>query len=172
MSWAAELGNCIRIRIGKKIAASDLCIIIPEENLQIFQFKNEESTNKKKNSIVPFNQSNSIAVQSLPRFNERSSTSVHCVTEETKSVQTMTDDNIDIINKSSTNILKCMMTESLNGVYRKLEEIEQSNQTQFRKIIENNKETDNRVKELKEAMKIQHLGMRRRFESLEKKTNS
>ena len=116
--------------------------------------------------------SNSIAVKSLPQFNERSSTPVHCVTKETNSAQTMADDNSDMINKSSTNILKCMMTESLNGVYMKLEEIEQRNQTQFRKIIENNKETDNRVKELKEAMKIQHLGIRRRFESLEKKTNS
>ena len=73
--------------------------------------------------------------------------------------------------KDQNDILK----ESLESVYRKLEEIEQNNANQFRKITEQNKETEQHVdkslKEMKETMKLQHRETRRRLDKCEEKTN-
>ena len=77
--------------------------------------------------------------------------------------------------KDQNDILK----ESLESVYRKLEEIEQNNAKQFRKITEQNKEhnketeqhVDKSLKEMKETMKLQHRETRRRLDKCEEKTN-
>ena len=75
--------------------------------------------------------------------------------------------------KSSFNILKDMLNESLKGISQKFEE---EIRTQSRKTTEQNKEQckeiEKHMKEMKETMKLQHRETRRRLERLEKKTNS
>ena len=82
-----------------------------------------------------------------------------------------------VTNKSSHNISKEVLDDSLKGISEKLEEMERINETRFRKTFEKNreqcKETEKRIREeIKEAMKLQHRETRRRLERLEKKTNS
>ena len=48
--------------------------------------------------------------------------------------------------------------KTLEGVYEKLEKMEKNNTTQFRRIIENNKQTEKRIKELGEATTIEVQG--------------
>ena len=100
--------------------------------------------------------------------------------EDDADIQEMIEKYTCAMNDSVVNSLKDMLQESLDGVYSQLDEIKQDNATQFKKIFENSKEegdqADNRVenslKEMKEAIKIQHRETRRRLENLEKKTNS
>ena len=87
------------------------------------------------------------------------------------------DGGVHPVIKYNHEALKEILKESLDGVYRQVEElIKQNNLTQLKQIAEKNKETEKRIqkndKDIKEAMKIQHREIRRRLERLEKKTNA
>ena len=94
------------------------------------------------------------------------------MTKETNNVQTMTENSTAMTEISSPNIQNDTITESLQALHQKLEQIELTNETQFKKMVASNKEADKRFKELKDEMQIQHRGTRRRFEALEKKPYS
>ena len=99
----------------------------------------------------------------------------------TISAQTWTENNSDLMNRSSFDIKMDMITQSVEELSKKVEEMEETNATQqrsFRQIIQNNKETDKLLKEeeakrmkKEKAMKIELQGMRRRIESSEKKSH-
>ena len=107
--------------------------------------------------------------QSLVQTNEWTS---NLISKPLDCAESLTEINIDLRKKSAPNIQIDMISESLEGLYRKLEEMEQTNAIQFRNIVENNKKTDKCLQDLKEqeeATKIELQGMRKRFESFEKK---
>ena len=68
---------------------------------------------------------------------EQTFKSIHHVTEATNSFQTMTETNTNFANKSSLNMQIDTMASSLEGVCKKLEEMQQTNASQFGKIMEN-----------------------------------
>ena len=91
---------------------------------------------------------------------------------ERKVVQKLPRNHWDATNKSCINMHQDMMAQSLEGLHRKLERMEQNNETQFRNTIEKDKEVEKRLKyfqDQEDATKFELQGMRRRLESFEKK---
>ena len=136
----------------------------------------EEIPNTVRSLSLNRNEFNSMAGQSLAKSNQRILKSAHYITREANSVQTMTENGNDFTNTPSLNTKIEMISESLGGLYKKLEEIGHDNTTRFRKLVEKNKDTDKRLNEeeskrikQEESTKIELQGMRRRFESFEKK---
>ena len=84
----------------------------------------------------------------------------------------MTENSSDRTITSSCSIPKHSLEESMEALYQKLEKIEQSNEIQIQKNIERKEETDKSIKKIKDALKLQNRETRRRFERVEKTTNS
>ena len=120
----------------------------------------------------------STAEEFLADSNERTFESIDSTDNMTISVQAWPENDSDLKNKSSVNIQRDKMAESLEGLYKRLEAMEETSATQLRKIVESNKETAKLLKEeeakrLKQekATKMELQGIRRRLESSEKKSN-
>ena len=118
------------------------------------------------------------AEQCLVNSNDRNFESINSTANMTISVQPWTDNDSDLKNKSSVNIQRDKMAESLEGLYKRLQKMDETNETQFRNIVESNKETAKLLKEeeakrLKQekATKMELQGIRRRMESSEKKSH-
>ena len=122
----------------------------PEHDLQLTPSVLNKSVNDR-NDLGSLNTTQmSITCSNVSQENELSSKSV-----------LDTSDGFNIMS-ATTNDMKQMLKESLDGIYQQLDDIKQHIATEFQK---NKKET-------KEAMKLQHRETRRRLERLEKKTNS
>ena len=165
ISWVADVSKKVRLRLGTAKVPSHPDAIL-EDTLEIFQSRREEIPNNEGNIRMSYTDSRSMTCQSLDQSNERSSKSMHCITNTTKSAEFKTENNSDLRKKSTLRIDRNIMSESLEGVYRKLEEMEINISTKLRKII--NKDTEKRLKE--HEIPLQRI--RKRLETLEKKTQS
>ena len=165
IGWASDLGNYIKVRLGS-INTPNHLDIVPEDTLRTFTSRMGELTNQAIN---------------MDLTNTRTFESINSRTNMTISAQTWTENNSDMMNRSSFDIKMDMISQSLGELYKKVEEMEETNATQqrlFRQIIQNNKETDKHMKEeeakrmkKEKAIKIELQGMRRRIESSEKKSH-
>ena len=165
ISWVADVRKYVKLRLGTaKVPGHPDAIL--EDTLEIFQSRREEIPNNEGNIRMSCTDSRSMTCQSLDQSNECSSKSMHCITNTTKSAEFKTENNSDLRKKSTLRIDRNIMPESLEGVYRKLEEMEINISTKLRKII--NKDTDKRIE--KHEIALQRI--RKRFESFEKKTQS
>ena len=162
--WVADVLDYLKVRSGNVEAQSQLEIVV-ETTFDNSQSRMEEDRNESRNPIMNCSESH-MAGSILVKSNELTFKSIHDIIKVTNSVQTMTENSLDSTNKSSLNTQIDMIAGSLEHVYKKLEKMEQNNTTQFRRIIG----TEKRVKELGEATKIELQGIRRRFESFEKKS--
>ena len=149
---------------GKNQASSE-CDSDPEHVLQITRSEMNDADNNPDNFNSYCNQEIASANLSVRRKTELSRKSVPEVTNGTDGIHSMIEQD--------HGVLKDILKESLDGVYQQLEEIKQNNETQFRKIDEKNNERFEKYdKEAREAMKLQHRGIRKRLERLENKINS
>ena len=144
-----------------------------ENTLQIAPFNLiAEGKNEMRKSITCASESKPVAGHDLDVYNEEISKSLHYTSEETCNVQTITENSSDRTITSSCSIPKQSLEESMEALYKKLEKIERSNEIQIRKNIERKEQTDKSIKKIKEALKLQNRETRRRFERVEKTTNS
>ena len=128
--------------------------VIPEPTLQIIHSTMGEFTNNAINQSLNCTGSYSMAEHYIPK--------------STKSSETMIENNRDSRTTSNVSILGDSMTVSLEGLYKKLEEMEQSNSTRFEKMIGNKTDIDRRFK----TYDIAFQEMRRSIEGFENKTFS
>lgn len=139
--------------------------VASDETLQIFQSRREEITNKARDPSLNCTESSSMVRQSLVQSNERTSKSMENISKAIKNAETMTEKCSNSRKISTVSIQGDSMTELLGGLYKKFEDIEQSNSTRLGKI-EN--EIDARFKE----HNIAFQELRRRYERLENKTDA
>ena len=150
----------------------------PEDTLAMFPHRFGELPDHAMNRSLNCTRSYSRTEQCLAKSNNRTFESISSTANKTISVQSWTENDRDLKNKSSVNLQRDRMAESLEALYERLNEMDETNATQFKKIIESNKETAELLKEeetkrLKQekAMKMELQGIRRRLESSEKKSN-
>ena len=167
--WAADVNNYIKIRLGMVKAPSNLDVVL-EDTMHIYQTITEEITNKTRNPSFNFTKYNSKEGQNLVQTNEWSSKSMHLISKPLDGAEILTETNIDLREKSALNMQRDMMSKSLDSMYKKLEEMEQTNAAQYQRKIENNKKTDKRFKEQEKATKELQM-IAGRFEILEKKVD-
>ena len=151
---------------------------VPEDTLEMFPHRMGEPPNQAMNRSLNCTGTYSTAEQFLADSNERTFESIDSTANMTISAQAWTENDSDLKNKSSFNIQIDKISESLEGLYKRLQEMDENNATQFRNIVESNKETAKLLKEeetkrLKQekAMKMELQGIRRRLESSEKKSH-
>ena len=137
-----------------------------------------ELTNKTTIRSLDCTGSYSRVESSLADSIERTFKSLTSTTNMPTSVQTLTENGSDLTNSLSLNLKMDMIAQSLDGLSKQLEELEDTTATQFRTIIEIKKETETQLKveeakriKQEKAMKIELQGIRRRFESFEKKSH-
>ena len=105
------------------------------------------------------------------------SSTIQPARREAKNGQNMTENDTNMENAYSMDMLR----DSMDKMYQQLQEIKESNASQFKKGVEQYKhikkycqETEKlgkaNYKEMKEAMQIQHRETRRMLERTEKKT--
>ena len=162
---AANVVKCFRVCLGLDVAISPL----DQDPERIYPFSSDDVRSRTGKMSICSTESDSLESCSLGEFNERTSKSIHFETKQTNTIQIMNEDNGNLKNKSSLAVQ--VVADSLDVLYEKLEKMEQTNTTQFRKMIDKNEEADKNFKEIKESMKFQLQGLRRRVESLNKKTN-
>ena len=157
-------------RMGTDNASTHLDVVTqlnvaPVDTLQITQNRLDHAANKTRECRPHFTETYSMTGSGLEKCNDRSSDFLYRVsTNETSNAQTMTDFSMDTAKTSHLSIRNDMMKESLDKMYQKMEEMENTIQIQNRK-------TDKRFKEMDATIKTQLRGTRRRIEGLERKSN-
>ena len=164
IGWVADVGNYVKVRLGKveELSHRD---VVPEETLKIFQSGMKEVLENDGNPSLNRTETKSIADHRVAKLDELSSNFIQYTTKATNSLQSMTENKLDLTSKSPLNNQRDMIAESLEGLYKKLDEIEQTNASQFRKIAENFQASDKRFKEQEDAIKSELQSISRRFEN-------
>ena len=180
-SWiigrAADVGSYVKVRLGLMRTPNNMDFV-PEDTLKMFATRIGELPDQAMNRSLNCTGSYSKAEQCLANSNDRTFESINSTANMTISVQPWTENDSDLKNKSSVNIQRDKMAESLEGLYKRLQEMDENNAIRFRNIVESNKETAKLLKEeeakrikQENETKIEFQGMRRRIESSEKRSH-
>ena len=165
MGWAVNVvyygQTCFRAQQLQNRPALD-----PEEALKPTICRVNEAPCKQ-TSINPYlNLSNTNTSHSVSKSDENISKSLHDMTKVDNNVKTVNEKGTDITKESSIGVLN-ELKESLNGVYGKLTKMDQINDAKFRKMFETIKETEKRMEEMTESMRVQLHNTILRLEKLE-----
>ena len=177
-SWiigrAADVGSYVKVRLGLMRTPNNMDLA-PKDTLEMFPLELADQVMSRSLNCTG---SYSKAEQCLANSNDRTFKSINSKANMTISGQAWTENDSDLKNKSSVNIQIDKISESLEGLYKRLQEMDGTNATQFRNIVESNKETAKLLKEeetkrLKQenATKMELQGIRRRLEISEKKSH-
>ena len=175
ISWGQSWSKAVLIFLKNpmnKNQGSSQCDSDPEHALQIIELESDESIANESDSSPCCDQ----------EISSKGSKEFEKLKLRSKSLRDITDGTYGILTKIEHDhgALKKISKELVDKVHQQLEEIKQNNETQFRQIVDKNNEqykgTEKRlgknIKEIQEAIKLQHRETRRRFERLENKTNA
>lgn len=127
-----NVGTYFRVYLGKDKLPSALDNQL-ESSQRASRFSLDEVTTGTRKLSLCSTEPRSMEGLSLRQSKDRTSKSIHFETKETNTIEIMGEDGSILTKKSSLDIQPEMIAESLEAMYAKLEKIEQTNTTRFKK---------------------------------------